>query len=110
MTSGQGPSAHSRWGGLVAGCVGAVAAAAALAVLDHGDASVIEVPRHRIDLGTASASELALLPGVGPALAARIAADRVRNGSPASLDELVRVAGIGPATLESLRGEVCLHR
>ena len=46
------------------------------------------------------------LPGVGPATAAAIVAERERNGPFASVDELDRVRGIGPAKLEALRGLV----
>ncbi|MCZ6574687.1 MAG: helix-hairpin-helix domain-containing protein [Planctomycetota bacterium] len=43
-----------------------------------------------------------LLPGIGPARAAAIVADRAR-GAYERLDELQRVRGIGPKTLEGLR-------
>ena len=56
-----------------------------------------------IDLNSASAAELDLLPGVGPALAARIIAYRQEHGSFASVDQLDNVKGIGPRTLERLR-------
>lgn len=56
-----------------------------------------------IDLNHASAAELERLPGVGPALAARIVEAReIRMFT--SLEDLVRVPGIGPATVERLRG------
>jgi competence protein ComEA len=56
-----------------------------------------------LDLNAATAAELEALPGVGPATAAAIVDDRVRNGPFASVDDLDRVSGIGPAKLESLR-------
>ncbi len=55
-----------------------------------------------VDVDRADVLELRRLPGVGPALAARIVADREEHGpfgSPAGLD---RVAGIGPAILGRL--------
>ena len=55
-----------------------------------------------IDVNTASAADLELLPRVGPALAARIVADRERNGRFTHLDELDRVSGIGPRTVQRL--------
>lgn len=55
-----------------------------------------------IDVNTASAADLELLPHVGPALAARIVADREQNGPFTHLDELDRVNGIGPRTVERL--------
>lgn len=56
----------------------------------------------RIDLNTASAAELDLLPSIGPTLAARIIADREANGPFGSLDDLDRVPGIGPKTVAKL--------
>ncbi len=49
------------------------------------------------------AAELCLLPGIGPALAARIIADRDEHGPFRTVEELDRVKGIGPTTLERLR-------
>lgn len=56
----------------------------------------------KIDLNTASAAELDLLPSIGPTLAARIIADREANGPFGSLDDLDRVPGIGPKTIAKL--------
>jgi competence protein ComEA len=55
-----------------------------------------------VDPDRASAAELERLPGVGPALAARIVADRERRGPFGSLAGLDRVSGIGPHLLERL--------
>lgn len=55
-----------------------------------------------VNVNTASAEELQLLPGIGPVMAQRLIEDRAANGpykSPADLD---RVKGIGPKTLEKL--------
>ncbi len=56
----------------------------------------------RIDADRAGAGELARLPGVGPALARRIVADRESRGAFGGIEGLDRVAGVGPATLERL--------
>jgi len=61
------------------------------------------VPRGPVDLNRASQSEFELLPGVGPSTAAAIVDDRSINGPFASVDDLDRVAGIGPAKLDALR-------
>ncbi|GIK19278.1 MAG: hypothetical protein AMXMBFR77_14330 [Phycisphaerales bacterium] len=56
-----------------------------------------------IDLNSASAAELQSLPGIGPALAARIVEDRNATGPFGSVDDLQRVRGIGPITIEKIR-------
>ncbi|MDN5688121.1 MAG: ComEA family DNA-binding protein [Brachybacterium sp.] len=58
-----------------------------------------------IDLNSADATELEALPGVGPAIAQRIVEHREKNGPFASVDALLEVSGIGPATLEEIRGQ-----
>jgi competence protein ComEA len=56
----------------------------------------------RIDLNRASAEQLQRLPGIGPAMAARIVA--AREVKPfGTLEDLRRVPGIGAKTLERLR-------
>jgi competence protein ComEA len=52
-----------------------------------------------VDLNTCSAAQLDTLPGIGPALAKRIIAARPF----ASVDDLDRVSGLGPAALARLR-------
>lgn len=60
----------------------------------------------RVDLATASAPRLELLPGIGEVLAERIVADRARRGAFGSIDALGRVEGIGPTLVERLRPHV----
>lgn len=59
-----------------------------------------------IDPSTAGLSALRTLPGVGPVLAARIIEDRTRNGPYRTPRDLLRVKGIGEATLERIRGNL----
>jgi competence protein ComEA len=56
-----------------------------------------------VDINRASADELRALPGIGPALAARVVAWRVEHGPFRSVDELEKVPGIGPKTATRLR-------
>jgi len=56
-----------------------------------------------LDLNTAAAGQLELLPGIGPALATAIVEHRNRNGRFRSVDDLLDVPGIGPAKLATLR-------
>jgi competence ComEA-like helix-hairpin-helix protein len=61
------------------------------------------VPAGRIDPNRANTLELERLPGIGPALAGRIVADRERRGAFHSPEALLRVPGIGPKTLGRIR-------
>lgn len=60
-------------------------------------------PREPLDLNRATAAQLESLPGIGPALAARILAKRDSLNGFGTIDDLRRVRGIGPATLARLR-------
>ena len=60
---------------------------------------------HLIDLNHATSQELELLPGIGPAMAARIIEHRQRRPFQ-SVAQLRRVKGIGPAKFEALRTRV----
>ena len=52
-----------------------------------------------LDLNRATARELGFVPGISPALAAEVVADRGRDGRFGSVEELIRVSGIGPRRL-----------
>jgi competence protein ComEA len=57
----------------------------------------------RIDANSATWVEWGQIQGIGDGLARRIVADREQNGPFRSVDDLARVKGIGPKTLEHLR-------
>ncbi len=61
------------------------------------------VARELLDLNQAGIEELQELPGIGPALAGRILESRSREGRFLVPEDLLRVRGIGPATLDRLR-------
>lgn len=63
----------------------------------------------KLDLNQATAEELEALPGVGPVLAERILAYRQEAGGFGSVEELLRVEGIGQARLEGLRDYVTVE-
>lgn len=87
----------------------AAPAAAMAALLLISSASALRsdpqmAPADRVvDVNLATPAELQLLPSIGPALAARIVADRDANGPFASVDDLRRVSGIGERTAARLR-------
>lgn len=56
-----------------------------------------------VNLNTATAADLAKLPGIGPAVAARIVEYRQKNGSFKKIEELMNVKGIGEKTFLKLK-------
>ena len=57
----------------------------------------------KVNLNTASETELSTLPGIGPAKAKAILEYRQQNGRFKSLDDLKNVTGIGEKTFEKLK-------
>ncbi len=64
------------------------------------------LPGEKIDIDTASESQIERLPRVGPQLARRIVEERTAHGPFGSLEGLRRVPGIGPATLKGFERTV----
>ena len=62
-----------------------------------------------VDLNAANAEQLDPLPGIGPALAARIVAYRDEHGPFTEIEQLNKVKGIGARTLEKLRPHLVLQ-
>lgn len=60
----------------------------------------------KININTAGESEIDTLPGIGPAKARAIIQYRTENGPFQTVDDLEKVPGIGPKTLEDIRDKV----
>ena len=56
-----------------------------------------------VNINTASASQLDIMPGIGPSKAAAIIADRDAKGPFSSCEELSRVTGVGSKTVSQLK-------
>ncbi|MDX5364042.1 MAG: helix-hairpin-helix domain-containing protein [Pseudazoarcus pumilus] len=59
-----------------------------------------------VDINSADAAALEQVKGIGPAKAAAIVKYRSDNGPFKSLDDLVKVPGIGEKSVEQLRGQL----
>lgn len=60
----------------------------------------------KVNINTATASELETLSGIGPALAARIVSDREQHGSFSKPHDITRVSGIGERTYERFADDI----
>jgi comEA protein len=57
----------------------------------------------RVSINTATAEEITIIPGIGPAISSRIVEYREKYGKFSTVDSLIKVKGIGPAKLEKMR-------
>ena len=64
---------------------------------------------HPVDLNSAGAEDLMVLPGIGEVKAGRILQYRLEVGGFSSVEELLRIEGIGLKELKQLRPYVCVH-
>lgn len=63
-----------------------------------------------VDINTADAAALEQVKGIGPARAAAIVKYRSENGPFKSVDELVKVPGIGEKSVEQLRDQLSVGK
>ena len=68
-----------------------------------GQEDVTPEPLPPVNVNTADVELLQTLDGIGPALAQQIVDYREANGPFSSLDDLVKIKGIGPTTVERFR-------
>ena len=61
-----------------------------------------------ININRATKSEFDSLVGIGPVIAARIVSYRNQNGPFMALEDLIKVPGVGPKTLEKMRPRLTL--
>jgi comEA protein len=68
--------------------------------------SEVEPPKagkKKVDLNSASAYQLELLPGIGPVLSQRIINHRETKGKFQKIEDVMKVSGIGPKTFEKIK-------
>jgi competence protein ComEA len=63
----------------------------------------------QININTATAEQLVLLPGVGKKTADAIIEFRTKNGNFKAVDDIAKVKGIGPKKLEKIKGYLVLE-
>ena len=61
-----------------------------------------------ININRATKSEFDSLAGIGPVIAGRIVTYRNQNGSFMAIEDLLKVSGVGPKTLEKIRSRLTL--
>lgn len=101
VTDGQKihvPTVGEQQAALAAGGVEDGAAAASGAGVSSG----------LVNINTASAAELQTLSGIGPSMAQSIIDERTQNGAFASVDDLMRVSGIGEKKLAKIKDCICV--
>jgi competence protein ComEA len=76
------------------------------AALALGGMAAVASASDQIDINRADAAELARLHGIGQARAEAIVAERESNGPFRSVDDLVRVKGLGQAVIERNRDRI----
>ncbi len=80
-------------------------------ILKDNDVIIIpdrEQEASKISINTGTREQLDTIPGIGPVTAENIIIYRSENGFFQSLDDLVRVKGIGEKTLRKIREFICL--
>lgn len=96
---------------VILGLVVSVAAAAGVPsaqAAPKSEISVIADAPAPIDLNEASVEELVRVKGIGPALAERIVDHRTNDGPFESLDDLSQIRGIGKSRLNQIKTQVTL--
>jgi competence protein ComEA len=71
---------------------------------------ITAVRKQRVDINQSDMAQLLQLPGIGETLATRIDSTRLEQGPFQAVEDLTRVHGIGPATVERLRPWVSVGR
>ncbi len=93
---------------LVVFAIGALAGLPAVAAQSTPPASGVAV-QSRVEINKAPAEEIMTLPGIGESTAKAIVDYRQANGPFGSVDDLIRVKGIGEKKLEAIRDLVVLN-
>jgi competence protein ComEA len=69
-------------------------------------AGTAKEPVSKVNLNTATADQLASVPGLGPKLAARIVEQRQKSGGFKSVEDILSVKGIGEKSFAKIQGHL----
>ena len=100
------PPAASSSVNVDAGSNGAIEEIAPVVTESVGDTVALPRGDGKININTASRSELMDLPGIGSALAGRIVDYRSQYGAFSSIDEIMKVSGIGEKRFEAIMDRI----
>jgi competence protein ComEA len=78
-------------------------ALAVLVVAAPVSADAAKAPAGKVNINTASAEQLASVPGVGPKLAARIVEHRQKSGAFKAVEDILAVKGIGEKSFAKMQ-------
>ena len=74
-----------------------------------GETVVDNVGEKKININTATQTELETLTGIGPSTASKIIDFRSKNGKFKKNEDIKNVAGIGESKYESIKNEICVN-
>lgn len=77
---------------------------------DDGEQAATELlPGELIDINTASAEQMRLLPGIGEVLSEEIVAYRLENGSFECVEDIMKVKGIGEGKFSDIAEHIAVN-
>jgi len=102
------PTVEEAQAAAAAAAAGSAGASGAGAAAGSGSGGGPSSASGLVNINSATASELQTLSGVGESTANAIVRDREQNGPFSSVDDLMRVSGIGEKKLAKIRGSICV--
>lgn len=77
-------------------------------ILEEGEEEKNNEAEGKVNINTATQTELETLNGIGPSTASKIIEYRKQNGNFQSIEEIQNVSGIGDSKYESIKDDICV--
>lgn len=77
---------------------------------DPGGSKVSAPAVQRVDINRATSEDFLVVKGIGPVIAARIVEFRKANGAFRSIDDLLKVRGIGEKLIDKIRDQLTVSK